>query len=541
MIASTFLVATLAQFFALSVQGWYIPPNLSVNESHLSSTVNSKPPAKPTVGYFLRNLENANKNSSIVLSTPLPTSLHGLTHFRLLPAAFPDNMEYHFDGLATILKFQVSSDGKTISYRAKMFEDQAATDFKKCVFYGTGFGPTLGEKVCVTNPGVNLLPLDDQLWLTIDTSKWGRVDPDTLDTITDEVGKILQPTFVNSSSFVLNAHPACDRETNVCYVQHPCPKVPLIPYSDQVCYSVLQTTNDSLNVQFVARAQMERKKLIQHSHSPCLTDRYVVSKLDAFTGRDPINKNEGLLKFLHQDEDSLWFVLDRLTNETKLISGSNKFVNNHFWNCYEDDQGMIVIETVASTENYLDIYFSRNLAKDYPDWNEIFHPPLRCHMSFNNSSISCVPLFKESLSPPPPPSPPFIFDYPTFNPYYKKKSYKYFYGISIKNITSSWFDKLIKVDVHTNEIAKEWSSPNVYLTEFDFVPTANDKKEAFQLKEDDGVLLSVLYNATNDSSMFGVFNASTIQPIGIYPMEQTVPFHAHGIICKAGKPCFTNP
>ena len=53
----------------------------------------------------------------------LPSSLHGLTHYRLLPAVFPDKMGYHFDGLATVLKFHISDDGSTISYRAKTFEE----------------------------------------------------------------------------------------------------------------------------------------------------------------------------------------------------------------------------------------------------------------------------------------------------------------------------------------------------------------------------------------------------------------------------------
>jgi carotenoid cleavage dioxygenase-like enzyme len=78
------------------------------------------------------------------------------------------------------------------------------------------------------------------------------------------------------------------------------------------------------------------------------------------------------------------------------------------------------------------------------------------------------------------------------------------------------------------------------MTEFDFVPTATEKSQNMHA-EDDGVLLSVLYNATDDTSLFAIFNASTIEPIGIYPMEHSVPFHAHGIICKKGIPCFTNP
>ena len=537
------LIATL---LISSTQGFYLDPTIQDDLNILSSTTSplTKSPQTPTVGYFLRNLGNATLNTTIHEGSSLPSSLHGLTHYRLLPAVFPDKMGYHFDGLATVLKFHISDDGSTISYRAKTFEDEAATDFKKCIFYGTGYGPTLGTKICFTNPGVNLLPIDGQLWLTIDTSKWGRVDPETLDTIKNDKGTILQPTFVNSSSLVLNAHPACDRQANICYVQHPCPKGPS-PYSDQICFSVLRPNEKKLNVELVARATMKKSKIIQHSHSPCLTEHYVVSKVDAFVGRNPLNKNGGLLKFLHQGEDSLWFVLNRLTNETTLITGTDKFVNNHFWNCYEDDQGKIVVETVASTEDYLDTYFARNLARSHPDWSTIFYPALRCHLSVNTSSIECVPLLKsnkkkagtgidviqeESL----------LFDYPTFNPHYKKKTYQYFYAISITSNTSAWFDKLIKVDVHTDTITKSWSSPNIFMTEFDFVPTATEKSQNMHA-EDDGVLLSVLYNATDDTSLFAIFNASTIEPIGIYPMEHSVPFHAHGIICKKGIPCFTNP
>lgn len=39
---------------------------------------------------------------------------------------------------------------------------------------------------CLTNPVVNLLPIEGQLWLTIDTRFWGRMDPHTLDTLPDK-------------------------------------------------------------------------------------------------------------------------------------------------------------------------------------------------------------------------------------------------------------------------------------------------------------------------------------------------------------------
>jgi hypothetical protein len=75
------------------------------------------------------------------------------------------------------------------------------TDWSSCIVFGIGSTKLLGDKVCFRNPVVNLLPLQNQLWLTIDTEAWGRIDPETLETIE---GK----TKVDST--ILNAHPACE-------------------------------------------------------------------------------------------------------------------------------------------------------------------------------------------------------------------------------------------------------------------------------------------------------------------------------------------
>ena len=62
--------------------------------------------------------------------------------------------------------------------------------------------------------------------------------------------------------------------------------------------------------------------------------------------------------------------------------------------------------------------------------------------------------------------------------------------------------------------------------------------------EDDGLLLTVLYNASADESSFGVFDAKTMTPLSMWPLGAAVPFHAHGIVCAAkggGQRCFSNP
>jgi hypothetical protein len=138
------------------------------------------------VGHMLRNttLTTGRARSG---TQQAPQWLAGLVHFRLLPGGFPDGMRYHFDGLAMPLRFAFESSNSTeaplLSWIARPYESNAYKEYKRCLFFGTGTGPTLGTHLCFTNPGVNLLPLEgppparqQQLWLTIDTSSWGQVD-----------------------------------------------------------------------------------------------------------------------------------------------------------------------------------------------------------------------------------------------------------------------------------------------------------------------------------------------------------------------------
>lgn len=171
--------------------------------------------------------------------------------------------------------------------QTKGYESEAFDHYDKCVFFGSGTGPTLGVEPCAKNPGVNLLPIDGQLWLTIDTALWGRVDPHTLETINAKV---------EVRSTVLNAHPACDPFSKECFVQYPCSAVES-PYTKQACIGKLVSSaarsaeegaymfgenKDDMRVVEVSRSTMSENKIIQHSHSPCVTENYVVSKLDSF-------------------------------------------------------------------------------------------------------------------------------------------------------------------------------------------------------------------------------------------------------------------
>ena len=327
----------------------------------------------------------------------------------------------------------------------------------------------------------------------------------------------------------LNAHPACDRSSQECFVQYPCPSDAHILRHGEVCIGEVSEETDkdhyTLNVVERSRQTLDRKKLIQHSHSPCVTPNYVVSKLDEFQPINPKNNKSGLLKFLHQGEVNEWMVMDRRDNSSRILFSSHSFVNNHFWNCYENENG-INVQSVAVTSDYLDMYFKENLdSSEIPDWKKRFMTTLECTIPYVGDEIACTE-FTET-----------VFDYPTFNPYYKMNpSYQYFYAIGPKSINNSKFmDRLMKFSGKTGEIIAEWHQSGIYLTEADFIPRGDETSA-----EDDGVLFSIAYDSNEDLSYGFIFDAKTLDLIDSYSLGVMVPFHAHGIICKGGE-CFSNP
>ena len=475
----------------------------------------------PILGNFLRSMSESAYELPL---QPASAPLAGATHFRLVPGLFPRGMGYHFDGLATVMSF--SFDAQHLSVNSKRYESEAAMHYSECLFVGTGTGPTLGFRPCLTNPGVNLLPLNNQLWLTIDTAFWGRVDPTTLATVAG--------AKVNVSSLVLNAHPACDPATGECFVQYTCGE-DLNPLTNQSCVGRLVYSDYDLAVEELARVALPEDLLIQHSHSPCVTPNYFVSKLDSFGTRFK-PADAGILEFLHQVEADQWLVYHRATGAVRIMVSNgttSSFVNNHFWNCYESPTtGAVVVDLVAATSDYLDAYFEASLAAP-TNWTSLFHVPARCTVPVTGTSITCEPFWAGGADGSADAG--VLFDYPTFSPLVKMRPlYEFFYAIAASSPSALWFDRLIKVSAQNRTIVAHWASPGIFLTEASFIPHA-----ALQA-EDDGSLVSVVYNSTSDASALAVFSARTLLLVSWYPLDQVIPFHAHGVTCRSGK-CYTNP
>ena len=235
-----------------------------------------------------------------------------------------------------------------------------------------------------------------------------------------------------------------------------------------------------------------------------------------------------MLAKLQQEEKNLWLLMDRKTNKSSLLQGneSEAFVNNHFWNCYDDQAtGEVVVESVRATQFYLDQYFDSELSKSTTMWNKLFKETVRCFASPNG--IKCNPYLKS----------PLIFDYPTFNPLWKTNAdYRYFYAISpVAQNSSRWFDSIIKIDRIAGIVVHSFTQPNTFYTEADFVPGPNSDSV-----EDDGFLISVSFNQSSKESFALILNATDLTLVDSTPLPFVIPFHAHGII-KKGARFYNNP
>merc|ERR1719183_1786324 len=262
-----------------------------------------------------------------------------------------------------------------------------------------------------------------------------------------------------------------------------------------------------------------------------MSKNYIVVKLDHFEFHKPDMRNGGVLRYVNQAEDNLWLLYDRRTNVSRILDGGDfKFVNNHFLNCREIGDH-IIVDTSPSTSQYISNYFDYNLHEQDRKWDTIMLPARRCMIPIDPevSSFTCELLFTGGDWH-------GLFDFPTFNPLYKgNPSSRWWYGTAPIDKTALWMNSVIKGDNMERKVVAQWSKPGVYTTEANFIPRPG------ATEEDDGVLFSLMYNSNIDQSLAILLEPKTMNLIGKATLDMVIPYHSHGVLCNADGRCFPNP
>jgi torulene dioxygenase len=115
------------------------------------------------------------------------------------------------------------------------------------------------------------------------------------------------------------------------------------------------------------------------------------------------------------------------------------------------------------------------------------------------------------------------------NTFLHMKPYRYSYGVASE--PHSFANKIIKIDCKDKKIALKWQKPNHYPGEPLFIlnskyGTLDDPKDP--LIEDDGVILSVVFDSNSGNSYLLVLNALDFTEISISKVPFAIPCGFHG-------------
>ncbi|RKP25921.1 retinal pigment epithelial membrane protein-domain-containing protein, partial [Syncephalis pseudoplumigaleata] len=134
---------------------------------------------------------------------------------------------------------------------------------------------------------------------------------------------------------------------------------------------------------------------------------------------------------------------------------------------------------------------------------------------------------------------------PCVNPRYVGSYYRYVYGVSTSltasSRTGSLWDTIVKADLDGRITSAFWQRPNCYPGEPIFVPNRHvdvDRTEVFVAEqEDDGVLLSIVYDASQHASALVVIDASNMVELAYINLPHPViPSFGHGAFADAHAP-----
>lgn len=108
---------------------------------------------------------------------------------------------------------------------------------------------------------------------------------------------------------------------------------------------------------------------------------------------------------------------------------------------------------------------------------------------------------------------------PVISPAVRGRPYRYVYAHS-KNPTTSWWNKIIKLDVETGE-AIERGTSDTRPSEPVFVPRPG------ATREDDGILMSIVL--LNQESSLNLWNATDMSEVATIQLPIPIPYQSHGM------------
>ncbi|CAO3671571.1 unnamed protein product [Rhizopus microsporus] len=304
-----------------------------------------------------------------------------------------------------------------------------------------------------------------------------------------------------------------------------------------------------------------------------LTSNYIIMVIH------PMLANSGAVRFawnesvldsftFYPSEPTLFYVISRTDKDVIACYRSSACFSLNQVNAYEDVHGNVVVDLVCyeddkivhqlSTENLRDpnmdrlpsseirrfvlsnprqeankIYLANNsyipstigiTSRIGSVWNYITG---QSHLPENATGSSgwhaWMPIIKyERISD-------TVIELPQVNPHYRMRKYSFVYGLGNTGNSKIW-DSIVKLDVDNSAVVATWHEENCYPSEAQFVPKPKDQlSDEKDEQEDSGVLISVVMDASRDTSFLLVLDAHDLSVVAKSELNKLIPLSfGHG-------------
>ncbi len=469
----------------------------------------STPAGTATASAGFADLREEVEVASLPLSGRLPAWLTG-SLVRVAPAQWDVDgrtLNHWFDGFAMLHRFQINDGSvsyanrflQTESYKAardggKIEFSEFASDPCRSMFkrVQSMFSPKLSD-----NTNVNLTRLGERYIAMTETSLAVQFDARTLETV---------GVAYEAPGQLSTAHPHARRGDRA-----------MLNYAAQLGprnrYKFFALAPGGTRPQTVATLPVKEPA---YMHSFGLTERYfvlaefpfTVNTLKLATSGRPYIENYAW----HADRPTRFQLLDRDSGEVRRTFETDACFAFHHVNAYEDGEKVIADMCVFEDASIVtELYLGR-----LRGGASVTALP---HLERFELDIASGELTRERICG-------ASIDLPRIN-YARnnERRYRYTWGTGLDG-GSGWFDEIVMVDVEEHG-AVRWSEPGCYPGEPVFVAAPEARAE------NEGVLLSVVFDAQRGTSFLLVLDARTLGELARAEVPHHIPFGFHGQFARA--------
>jgi carotenoid cleavage dioxygenase-like enzyme len=440
----------------------------------------------------------------------IPSWLEG-TLVRTSPALLEiggETIRHLFDGLAMLHAFSFSQ-GK-VSYANRFLDTDSYRKARrgKIGYIGLGNDPcraffkrvsALFEPTVNDNANVNVARLGQRYLAMTETPLPVEFDPETLAT------KGLHRWRDDVGGHFFSAHPHYDFAAKelVSYVAHIGPRS---------SYRTFKVPDGSDVRQQIGEVKIARPAYI---HSIGMSENYLI------IAEFPLLINPlRLLAEPHRpladqfrwrpERGTRWFVIDRRTGALRATLQSEAFWAFHHVNAFEEG-GELVADIVVHENGpeFLRLLQVERLRGTAPldEWDTRLH---RFRLPLNGGAVRDERVSEKRIELP-------RINYAAVN----QHPYRFVYAIGFRERSSDYYDELVKIDVEDRREWR-WHEAGCYPGEGVFVAPPDAERE------DDGALLSVVFDGRSGRSFLLVLDAATFEERGRASLPHHVPHGFHG-------------